>query len=264
MMAIMATNPVVSGPTSARVTENVERIRRARGLSQKQLTELLAKAGRPMLTTVVSKIERGERRVDVDDLAALATALGVTPNALLLPPTTAGDVDLTPAVRTSALNAWKWATGDTPLPEETAMPHGYEEAVRRRLSFREENRPYEASQASTMRLIVAHPELFAQLRDIAARAHAVGVPLPGLAQYLEAMEHLNALEDMAKDPETAGDAAVITELMGKLVAIGSGSTGDQSASEQVAEMKEILMRLSGAPKLADSAAEHEEDADEES
>lgn len=45
----------------------------------------MGEAGRPLGHTAISDIENGSRRVDVDDLMAIASALGVAPNALLLP-----------------------------------------------------------------------------------------------------------------------------------------------------------------------------------
>jgi transcriptional regulator with XRE-family HTH domain len=39
--------------------------------------------GRPMLASALSKAETGERRIDVDDLDALARALAVTPHNLM-------------------------------------------------------------------------------------------------------------------------------------------------------------------------------------
>ena len=122
----MASNAVMSGPTSERVADNVERIRKARQLNQKELSALLKGVGRPMLPTVVSKIERGERRIDVDDLVALALALNVSPMTLLLPPT-AGDepVKLTDTYEVSARTAWQWAEG-----QRTAMDWDPGEGVR--------------------------------------------------------------------------------------------------------------------------------------
>jgi len=65
----------------------------------------------------LSRIERFERRVDVDDLVALAIALGTTPTRLMLPrdnsPGT--DVALTSEVTVPANLAWSWARGDAPL-----------------------------------------------------------------------------------------------------------------------------------------------------
>ncbi|MHA6761806.1 helix-turn-helix domain-containing protein [Streptacidiphilus sp. PAMC 29251] len=113
----MASNAVVSGPTSRRVAANIERLRKARQLHQKDLSALLAGVGRPMLPTVISKMERGERRIDVDDLVALALALNVSPSTLLLPPTSGSDpVALTERCSVSSRTAWNWAEG-----QQTAM-----------------------------------------------------------------------------------------------------------------------------------------------
>lgn len=67
------------------VARNIERVRKARQLKQKDVSERLRAVGRPILATVVSKIERGERRVDADDVMAFALAMNVSPLTLLLP-----------------------------------------------------------------------------------------------------------------------------------------------------------------------------------
>lgn len=63
----MATNAVLSGPTSKRVAENIAHWRKVRGYQQKDLSQRMTEVGRPMLPTVISKIERGDRRIDIDD-----------------------------------------------------------------------------------------------------------------------------------------------------------------------------------------------------
>jgi transcriptional regulator with XRE-family HTH domain len=114
----MASNAVLTGPTAERVAKNVERIRKARQLHQKDVSALLRDVGRPMLPTVVSKIERGERRIDVDDLVALALALNVSPLSLLMPAEwSSNPVELTSAVQVSAQVAWLWAQGEGPAEE---------------------------------------------------------------------------------------------------------------------------------------------------
>jgi hypothetical protein len=74
----------------------------------------------------LKKIEAGSnpvavavRRVDVDDLMTLSIALGVNPNALLLPPALkpSDAVEVTGAHRQlHADEAWEWARGEQPLP----------------------------------------------------------------------------------------------------------------------------------------------------
>lgn len=110
-----------SGPTSAQVARNIERVRKARQMKQKDVSDRLRAVGRPMLPTVVSKVERGDRRVDVDDLVAFALALNVSPVALLLPPEPIGDWDtvrLTAEVEALITDAWLWASGERALPGE--------------------------------------------------------------------------------------------------------------------------------------------------
>jgi transcriptional regulator with XRE-family HTH domain len=57
---------------------NVVRLRKACGLSQE---ELAAKSG--LHRTYISGIERGRRNISVDNLFALAEALGVEPSELV-------------------------------------------------------------------------------------------------------------------------------------------------------------------------------------
>jgi transcriptional regulator with XRE-family HTH domain len=108
-------NPI--GPTGERVQRNVERIRTARKLSKAELSVRTGKAGRLIPPLGISRIEAGTRRVDADDLVALALALNVSPATLLLPPTANDDeVKLTPDKTVMARTAWAWATA-----QQTAM-----------------------------------------------------------------------------------------------------------------------------------------------
>lgn len=71
------------GPIGEIVRENVARIRRDRRLTAQALSDLLADTSHPIGRGAISDIERGARRVDADDLVALAAALGVSPADLL-------------------------------------------------------------------------------------------------------------------------------------------------------------------------------------
>ena len=114
------------------------------GLSYAELARRLAALGHPILDTGLMKIEKGHRRVDVDDLMALALALDVTTNRLLLPEVEIAKpgtpVVLTPGhdkVRTD--DAWAWAYGERPL---AAKPTSFadEEPSQAELSFIGQNR----------------------------------------------------------------------------------------------------------------------------
>lgn len=116
-----AANEVVPGPAARRVVENVVGLRKARGYTRERLSERLAAVGRPIRTTGLARLEAGRRRVDVDDLVALALALGVSPLRLLLP---ARDddaavemyVELTDEIAIPWDRAWRWAAGEAPIP----------------------------------------------------------------------------------------------------------------------------------------------------
>lgn len=99
--------------TGDHVRKNVERLRKANDWTMFDLAKRLKKAGRPIPQSGISRIESGERRVDVDDLTALAVVFGVSPAALLVPFThlPTDPVEITGAGQVPAFAAWKWATG---------------------------------------------------------------------------------------------------------------------------------------------------------
>lgn len=72
--------------TRKHVARNVQRLRKADGLSQEALAAKVTEAGLPMNLKTLSRIERGDRGIDVEDLTALARALGTSPSFLLSDP----------------------------------------------------------------------------------------------------------------------------------------------------------------------------------
>lgn len=106
------------GAVGAQVVENVKELMAARGLSLRGLSERLEATGRRILPSVLGRLTSGGRRVDADDLLALALALDVSPSALLLPRHVRADdmVELAPNVRHRAAEAWAWMDGRLPLP----------------------------------------------------------------------------------------------------------------------------------------------------
>lgn len=141
-------NPL--GPVGDYVRANVERLRGERGLTYRDLSALLGERGRRIPPLGLSRIEQGTRRVDADDLVALAMVLGVSPATLLLPrpqlsaygekAPDGDDVQLTNGEATSWQAAWRWATGEQPLVDN-ALPL-VSDQVR---DYVRENRPYERS-----------------------------------------------------------------------------------------------------------------------
>lgn len=78
------------GDVGHNLRSNVKALRKARALTYAALSALLADAGWPIPIMGLRRIEHGERRVDVDELVALASVFGVTPTYLLEPAPSCG------------------------------------------------------------------------------------------------------------------------------------------------------------------------------
>lgn len=169
-LAIMATGKIRRDASSQRVAHNVAELRSLRGLSLRDLSVRLRQLGRPILPSGLFKVESGERRVDTDDLVALAVALDVTPTRLLLP-ATAEDrkMALTPSTVCEERTAWAWAVGDHELPRE---PWADSEVfdLSRAARFRYENRPHDPP--SEMDMFEATERYGPELRQLAAAVKA--------------------------------------------------------------------------------------------
>lgn len=102
------------GATARAVAQNVERLRKAQNLNIPELGRRLGAIGHPMTATSITRLENGERRVDADDLMALAIVLGVNPNGLLLPDSKNDKQAMQTTGRAetdSAAVLWGWALG---------------------------------------------------------------------------------------------------------------------------------------------------------
>ncbi|MFD3955960.1 MULTISPECIES: helix-turn-helix domain-containing protein [Streptomyces] len=77
---------IIVGSTGDQVRANLLRLRTVRRLSTVKLSAKLREAGRPIPPSGITRIEKGERRVDVDDLLALAQTLQVPYAQLIEPP----------------------------------------------------------------------------------------------------------------------------------------------------------------------------------
>lgn len=109
-MAAPKKNPL--GPTGETVRENVKRYREGQNLTYADLSRRLADLERPIATLGLSRIEKGERRVDADDLVALAAALRISPTTLLMPRAQGEkeEVTATAVAPMRALQLWDWIT----------------------------------------------------------------------------------------------------------------------------------------------------------
>jgi transcriptional regulator with XRE-family HTH domain len=108
-----------TGPTAMTVVANVKRLRTDQNLSYTELSHRLDEvAGWSVNPVGVRRIEDGERRVTVDDLFALAAALGVSPTTLLIPNADDGGEQVAATGVTEKCDAerlWKWLRIEEPI-----------------------------------------------------------------------------------------------------------------------------------------------------
>lgn len=121
----MGTRKVELGDVGHVVSAQIRRRREEKRLSLQALSDRLGALGRPILASGLSKIEAGTRRVDVDDLVALADALETVPSALLTDPAKA---DFRPTGETMEAyeNAIDSATAALYLCEEAGLATRWE------------------------------------------------------------------------------------------------------------------------------------------
>lgn len=146
----MAGTPRPIGTANERVATTIRRIRREQELTTQALSWRLGQLGHQIAATGITKIEKGQRRVDVDDLVALAVALGVTPNTLLLPEVeipfsrerryqlTGNGAEL------RAEEIWAWALGERPLGQRPVNAASEDKAREAEGRFAAWNRRHQA------------------------------------------------------------------------------------------------------------------------
>jgi transcriptional regulator with XRE-family HTH domain len=111
------------GPTGRYVAANIARLRERKGMTTRQLSGALERAGRAIPASGITRMEKGERVVTVDELMALATVLGASPQALLFPlrDDPAETIEITGAGTMPADAAWEWIP---PARQPLRMPAG--------------------------------------------------------------------------------------------------------------------------------------------
>lgn len=111
---------MTSLPTGASVALNIQRARTRMGWNFADLSRALAHAGHPLAIMTLQRIERGDRRIDVDDLTAFAAVLGVQVVDLLKPRNCEDDLldhlarekkQLTGVPPLTENEAWAWLSG---------------------------------------------------------------------------------------------------------------------------------------------------------
>lgn len=119
----MAGKKSTTGATGATVAANVARLREEQNLTFAELSRRLQAADNPIPELGLRNIEREKRKVDVDDLMALAYVLQVSPAHILMPHTPRPD-DVHPVTafgEHTAHDIWAWIqNGTLPMPDDDA------------------------------------------------------------------------------------------------------------------------------------------------
>ena len=118
--AVTDKKSIQPGPIGVAVAHNVEKLRESQNLSYAELSRRLTELGRPIAPLGLTRIRDLQRRVDVDDLVALALALDVSPATLLLPDppvsATNGSAPVTEGGDEYPLRQiWSWLIAEMPL-----------------------------------------------------------------------------------------------------------------------------------------------------
>jgi transcriptional regulator with XRE-family HTH domain len=105
------------GPAGWVLAANIQRVRDSQRLKYAELARLLAAAGREIPVLGLRRIERGERRVDFDDLLALAYVLEVTPVDLMVSGVaTEEPYPVTAEIERSSSDVREWIRGEQLIP----------------------------------------------------------------------------------------------------------------------------------------------------
>ncbi len=140
-----------------------------------------------MAHNTISEIERGARRIDVDDLVALSAALAVSPITLLAPPPDTSDdtpVELTGTGVHSARQVWEWLRANYALDAESTITPG------QRNEFRRSNFPRWAFEED-------------QARETAVASEVDPGELAKLTEMVESM--MSSLNRVSKEDSRDGD-----------------------------------------------------------
>jgi transcriptional regulator with XRE-family HTH domain len=106
----MAGKEIALGTTGETLIKNLKRVRGE--MTYAELARRLEALGRPIPPLGLRRMEAGERRVDVDDLMALAMVLHVSPLTLLLPQGQESDTSVFGDKPIRNDHLWRWAIGD--------------------------------------------------------------------------------------------------------------------------------------------------------
>lgn len=118
-----------AGHTNELVAANLRKVRQSTGVDLRELSARIKATGRVISPSALSKIENGDRRVDVDDLTVFAYALETTPAALLTPPSEETQAPAgVPEDRFTPEEIQVWIQGRVKLTTEDLLQYWKEQA----------------------------------------------------------------------------------------------------------------------------------------
>ena len=117
-----------AGHTNQLVAANLRRARQSIGVDLRELAARIKATGRTISPSALSKIENGDRRVDVDDLTVFAYALETTPAALLAPAEDAPAPAGVPEGEFTAEEIQMWIRGRVKITVEDLLRYWKEQA----------------------------------------------------------------------------------------------------------------------------------------
>jgi transcriptional regulator with XRE-family HTH domain len=118
-----------AGHTNEHVAANLRKLRQSTGVDLRELAARIKATGRVISPSALSKIENGDRRVDVDDLTVFAYALGTTPAALLTPPEDGPAPSGVPEGQYTPEELQAWFQGSLKLTVEDLLRYWNERAL---------------------------------------------------------------------------------------------------------------------------------------
>ncbi len=114
-IAIMTTDPLWETPEGA-VAWRVRYLRTERGLTLDDLADLCTAAGFTFSRDALHRLEKGERRINLNTVFALAYVFSVSPLVLMMRPVADAAVVITDSASVSAAETYEWTVGTRPAP----------------------------------------------------------------------------------------------------------------------------------------------------
>lgn len=185
-----------AGITNTHVAANIRTARQAIGMDLRTLSDHIGAAGRKLSPSGISKLESGDRRVDVDDLTVIAYLLRTTPAALLTPPEDATTLTGVPEGYLPE-EIEKWMRGELVLTDEGLLHYWQQEWVGclNRSRFLEEtlSRMTREGSGAAQATIDAYTR---QLADVRTRERVVyerGIQVDTTGRVFDAADYLDRL-----------------------------------------------------------------------